>query len=47
MKAGESFDESRLVKPSDWDDGDDEGDLANFEARMSVEFEMLKRQVAS
>ena len=47
MKKGEAFDESRLVKPSDWDDGDDEGDLANFEARMSEEFEKMKRQVAS
>ena len=47
MKQGEAFDESRLVKPSDWDDGDDEGDLANFEARMSEEFEKMKRQVAS
>ena len=47
MKQGEAFDESRLVKPSDWDDGNDEGELANFEARMSEEFEKMKRQVAS
>ena len=47
MKHGEAFDESRLVKPSDWDDGDDEGDLAHFEARKSEEFEKMKRQVAS
>lgn len=47
MKAGEAFDESRLVKPSDWDDGDDESDLAMFESRMNDEFERMKRQVAS
>ena len=47
MKKGEAFDESRLVKPSDWDDGDDEGDLAMFESRMNDEFERMKRQVAS
>ena len=47
MKNGEAFDESRLVKPSDWDDGDDESDLAMFESRMNDEFERMKRQVAS
>lgn len=47
MKAGEAFDESRLVKPSDWDDGDDESDLAMFESRMNDEFGRMKRQVAS
>jgi hypothetical protein len=47
MKKGEAFDQSRLVKPSDWDDGDDESDLAMFESRMNDEFERMKRQVAS
>ena len=47
MKAGEAFDESRLVKPSDWEDGDDESELAMFESRMNDDFERMKRQVAS
>ena len=50
MLPGQKFDESRLVKPGDWDklaaDADDD-DLLDFEARMESDFAALKAEVAA
>ena len=50
MLPGQKFDESRLVKPGDWDklaaDADDD-DLLDFEARMESDFAALKAEVAT
>ena len=50
MLPGQKFDESRLVKPEDWDklaaDADDD-DLLDFEARMESDFAALKAEVAA
>ena len=41
-----AFDESRLVKPEDWD-VDDELVMDQFAARVQADFDALKKQVAS
>ena len=50
MLPGQKFDESRLVKPGDWDklaaDADDD-DLLDFEAQMESDFAALKAEVAA
>ena len=50
MLPGQKFDESRLVKPGDWDKlaaDDDEDDLLDFEAQMESDFAVLKAEVAA
>ena len=50
MLPGQKFDESRLVKPGDWDKlaaDDDEDDLVDFEAQMESDFAALKAEVAA
>ena len=50
MLPGQKFDESRLVKPGDWDKlaaDDDEDDLLDFEAQMESDFATLKAEVAA
>jgi len=39
------FDESRLVKPGEWEDFDDEEMLANMEAKMTKEMDELRRTI--
>ena len=50
MLPGQKFDESRLVKPGDWDKlaaAADDDDLLDFEARMESDFAALKAEVAA
>ena len=44
--ANRPFDESRLVKPHEWD-VDDDDIMEQFEARMNQEFQAAKAQVVS
>jgi len=51
MLPGQKFDESRLVKPGDWDRlaaaDDDDDDLLDFEAQMESDFAALKAEVTA
>ena len=51
MLPGQDFDESRLVKPGDWDKlaaaDDDDDDLQELEAQMEADFAALKAEVTA
>ena len=51
MLPGQKFDESRLVKPGEWDalagNDDEELDVNELQAKMDAEFAAIKQRVVS